>query len=311
MIAVRERQRQDPDPPERFGVPPVDEVSPTVLFGGVDAETWRWLNLEGCEICPFLARYLPALPAEAEQVRVTPRSGQEGLELGFQIYTLFRQLYADEHGQLARDSRVLDFGCGWGRVIRFFLRDVAPGNLVGVDIDERAVSAARATNRWCRFVRSEVLPPSCFDDESFDLVYAYSVFSHLSEEAHLRWLEEFKRVLAPGGVVLLTTLGRSFIERSSTWAGDQRADFTADWQRIAGESIPDTEAAISAYDRGEYCYGAIDDEQNPHFGFACIPETYARRRWGAQFEVRRWWPNPAPRLQTMVVLRKRGGNSGR
>ena len=70
-------------------MPPVDEVSPTVLFGGVDAETWRWLNLEGCEICPFLARYLPALPAEAEQARVTPRSGQEGLELGFQIYTLF------------------------------------------------------------------------------------------------------------------------------------------------------------------------------------------------------------------------------
>ena len=52
----------------------------------------------------------------------------------------------------ARDSRVLDFGCGWGRVIRFFLKDVAPWNLVGVDIDPNAPSsAARATNRWCRF----------------------------------------------------------------------------------------------------------------------------------------------------------------
>ncbi len=283
----------------------MDGVPPQALFGGLDDDAWRWLNFEGRELCPFLARYLPALPGEAEQARVTARSGQEALELGFQIYALFRQLYEEEGGPFTKDSRVLDFGCGWGRVTRFFLKNVAPGNLMGVDIDERAITAARATNRWCRFDVSTVLPPSSFADASFDLIYAYSVFSHLSEEAHLRWLAEFERVLAPGGVVLLTTLARPFIERSSAWAGDRQADSTADWQRAAGKSIPDTGAALSAYDRGEYCYGAIDDEQNPHFGFACIPEMYARERWGVQFEVRRWWPNPAPRLQTMVVLRKR------
>ena len=71
---------------------------------------------------------------------MTARSGQEALELGFQIYTLFRQLYEEEAAR-SEETPLLDFGCGWGRVTRFFLKDVAPGNLMGVDIDERAITA--------------------------------------------------------------------------------------------------------------------------------------------------------------------------
>ena len=290
----------------RLDASPLEGLAPTRLFGGVDNDAWRWLNLEGPSCCPFLARYLPSLPPEGEQSRVNARVSRETLELGFEIYSQFMQLYADERGPLSRTHRVLDFGCGWGRVIRFFLKDVAPENLVGIDIDERTIAAARETNRWCRFEVSSVLPPSGFEDESFDLVYAYSVFSHLSEEAHLRWLEEFERILEPGGVLLLTTLGRGFIERSSGWADEEVTDPLAPWQQQAARAFRKGEASMRAYDRGEYCYGVIDSKRNPHFGFTCIPEQYVRERWSRYFDVRRWLPNPAPSLQTMIVCRKRG-----
>ena len=49
------------------------------------------------------------------------------------------------------------------------------------------------------FEQSAVEPPLRFADGSFDIVYAYSVFSHLSERVQLRWVEEFARILRPGG----------------------------------------------------------------------------------------------------------------
>jgi SAM-dependent methyltransferase len=287
-----------------IGGSPLGAVAPALLFGGVDDDAWHWLNLEGAGRCPFLARYLPSLPPEAEQSRVNARTGRESLELGFRIYSLFKQLYAEERAALSQDQRVLDFGCGWGRVIRFFLKDVAPEKLVGIDIDEQAISACRETNRWCQFHVSSVLPPSNFEDESFDLVYAYSVFSHLSEEAHLGWLAEFERILEPGGVLLLTTLGRSFIERSSRWTDEEGVGSISAWQRRAAGAFPDSQAGLDAYDRGEYCYGPIDRERNPHFGFTCIPEQYVLQRWSRHFDIRRWLPSPDPRLQTMIVCRK-------
>jgi SAM-dependent methyltransferase len=281
---------------------PIESIAPHALFGGLDEETWRWLNLEGPELCPFLARYLPGLPPEAEQARVTARTGEEALGLGFHVHARFRELYEQERGPLGADASVLDFGCGWGRVIRFFVKDVPPERLVGMDIDERAIAAARSTNRWCRFEVSNVLPPSPFPDESFDLVYAYSVFSHLSEEAHLLWLREFERILKSDGVLLLTTLGRAFIERSSGWASGE-GEPVADWQRTAASSFPDPEAALAAYDRGEYCYGVIDEEQNPHFGFSAIPEPYVRTVWGRHFNVRQILRPGAP-FQTLIACTK-------
>jgi hypothetical protein len=47
-------------------------------------------------------------------------------------------------------------------VIRFFLKDGAAGNLIGVDTDERTITAAGATNRWCHFEVSTLLPPSSY-----------------------------------------------------------------------------------------------------------------------------------------------------
>src|SRR6266850_951076 len=90
--------------------------------------------------------------------------------------------YESHVGQLKECRRLLDFGCGWGRIIRFFLKDVEPSALYGVDPVEDMVSLCRTDNRWCAFEVSPRRPPSRFPDGHFDLIYAYSVFSHLSEE---------------------------------------------------------------------------------------------------------------------------------
>jgi SAM-dependent methyltransferase len=106
---------------------------------------------------------------------------------------------------------LLDFGCGCGRVIRHW-----PGftnaQLSGCDYNPYLV-------RWCAenlpfgdFRVNELEPPLPFEDESFDLVYSLSIFTHLHADLQRPWIDELTRVTKPGGVLLPTFHGRSRVE---------------------------------------------------------------------------------------------------
>jgi ubiquinone/menaquinone biosynthesis C-methylase UbiE len=99
--------------------------------------------------------------------------------------------------------RVLDCGCGPGTITADVASVVAPGEIVGVDLEAGQVEAARrrAADRGLFNARFEVaslyvLP---FPDASFDVAYANTVIQHLREP--LRVLREIRRVLAPGGLL--------------------------------------------------------------------------------------------------------------
>ena len=104
-------------------------------------------------------------------------------------------------------ASVLDFGCGCGRVLRWF-QDLAPAaRLHGADVSARAVEWNRVHMPFARFDGNGPEPPLPHPPESFDLVLAISVVTHLAEELHLRWLAELRRVLRPGGVALVSVHG--------------------------------------------------------------------------------------------------------
>jgi SAM-dependent methyltransferase len=280
---------------------PLHGVSPATLFGQVDDATWRWLHLEGRDECPFLADYLPSLPPDAVQQQITASLGQTALARGFATYELYKQLVCEHGHALTPSDVVLDFGCGWGRIIRYFIRDVQPENLWGIDVNEMAIETCRQTNRWSNFERVNALPPSPFGDGTFNLVYAFSVFSHLSEESHLAWLDEFERILQPGGVFISTTGDRGLIEACADWA---RRDpkLLAAWQKQAAKSFSPSDEWLAAYDRGEYCFSPGDTPLGEHFGTTCIPEEYVRRRWSQHFEVRAYFGRPYQ--QVVIVCRR-------
>jgi SAM-dependent methyltransferase len=278
-------------------------LTPRQLFGAVPDNEWKWLNIEGVDRCSFLASYLPSLPADVVQRSISASSGKTALAEGFEQYHFFKQLYETHRSPSPVDhSRALDFGCGWGRLIRFFLRDIDPENLCGVDVNEAAIAVCRETNRWCRFDQTPTLPPTDMPNDSFDLVYAWSVFSHLSEEAHERWLSEFARLLRPGGVLLLTTLPRGFIESAAAFA-EHDPETLPVWQRQAAACFSPSEEWLAAYDRGEFCYCAIRPNL-PHFGFTCIPERYVRTVWSRYFVVREYIERSGGITQDVIVCAK-------
>ncbi len=103
---------------------------------------------------------------------------------------------------LRAGMHVLDVGCGPGSITLGLAAAVAPGEVVGIDIQPSQLEQARAlaaqrgvTN--VRFEASDVyeLP---FPDGSFDAAFASSVLQHLREP--VRALAELRRVLRPGGI---------------------------------------------------------------------------------------------------------------
>ncbi|HEY0038059.1 MAG TPA: class I SAM-dependent methyltransferase [Longimicrobium sp.] len=104
-------------------------------------------------------------------------------------------------------ERVLDFGCGCGRTLLWF-RDAEGGTQFhGTDIDAEAIAWCQGNLPFATFGVNQPLPPLSYPDGHFDLVYALSVFTHLSEEQQHMWIHELHRVLRPGGIALLTFLG--------------------------------------------------------------------------------------------------------
>jgi SAM-dependent methyltransferase len=103
-------------------------------------------------------------------------------------------------------KRVLDFGCGSGRVLRQFLPEAASGEFWGCDLH-------RPTIAWLdehlspplRFFVNDAIPMP-HPDSHFDLVYAISVFTHITHEWSA-WLLELHRILKPEGLLLATFLG--------------------------------------------------------------------------------------------------------
>lgn len=136
---------------------------------------------------------------------------------------------------LRAESRIVDVGAGCGRIAIPLTEVVGPSGYY------RGVEAARAMVRWCRRritprfphfqffhcdVRNKVYNPRGqvepeayrfpFGEDSFDLVVATSVFTHLLPDATLNYIEECGRVLRRGGVLF----GTFYLTDSGTRSAD-------------------------------------------------------------------------------------------
>jgi ubiquinone/menaquinone biosynthesis C-methylase UbiE len=103
---------------------------------------------------------------------------------------------------------LLDWGCGPGRVIRHWTEDQYI--CYGSDVNKDSLNWCRQHLQNKHFINQQLNPPLAVDNHIFDLIYGISILTHLSESAHFMWMEEFSRVLKPGGILFLTTQGNSF-----------------------------------------------------------------------------------------------------
>lgn len=116
-------------------------------------------------------------------------------------------LLSKHFGQGQGSRQILDWGCGHGRVIRFFRSLEGQNSLYGVDIDPDNVRWASENLSGIEFTVGPLMPPLPYTDESFDLIFGISVMTHLTESVQIVWMEELKRISKPGGLVMVTFSG--------------------------------------------------------------------------------------------------------
>jgi SAM-dependent methyltransferase len=181
-------------------------------------------------------------------------------------------------------KRVLDFGCGAGRVLRHFAAEALRAEFWGSDIDGESVRwIERRLSPPFRAILHGESPPLRVPDGYFDLMYAMSVFTHITYEWSA-WLLELHRLLAPGGLLLATFLGPGMIGP------------------LAGERWSEDRIGIN-FTR----FGVPWDQGGPN---TFISPWWLRAHWGRAFEVLRLEPaaydSGDPRgLHGFALLRRR------
>jgi SAM-dependent methyltransferase len=134
-------------------------------------------------------------------------------------------------------TSVLDFGCGCGRVTRR-LADL-PGEVHGSDFDAVAVDWCRRNLPFATFTQNELEPPLPFAAGEHDLVYAFSVLTHLPVPIQHAWVDELARVLRLGGLLLLSTHGERYLERLAPpeRAAFERGEVVVRFEQVAGTNL--------------------------------------------------------------------------
>jgi SAM-dependent methyltransferase len=148
---------------------------------------------------------LPLPPAHLQVLvsgAASPRFEQKGAEAASSIREILRRTGEEIDGCRA----VLDFGVGCGRIARHWAGVSGP-EFHACDYNELLVRWCQENLPFLRTVKNELEPPLPYANERFDLVYAYSVFTHLTETLQHRWMSELVRVVEPGGRIVFSTHG--------------------------------------------------------------------------------------------------------
>lgn len=179
-------------------------------------------------------------------------------------------------------KRVLDFGCGSGKVLRHFLAEARAAELHGCDIDGPSIDwlGANLSPPLHPFRNGEA-PPLDRPDGAFDLVWAVSVFTHLTDH-WAAWVAELHRVLADRGLLIATFLGGAMYE---TWTGG-----TWDAERI-GMTV-------------------LNHGQGWELGGPTVFHApwWLHEHWGRGFEIVELREGRAPGEHGLVLMRRRPGS---
>jgi len=230
---------------------------------------------------------LPGFPEREIQINTTGQAGRDTLCEAYIFYEDCLKTFRNSTNFSLENKILLDFGVGWGRILRFFMKDFLPANLYGVDINEELLNLCKSTFKWGNFIKSNAFPPLDLPDKSIDFIVGYSVYSHLSEEACLNWIEEFSRILRPNGMVALTTRGRWFLDYCESLK-DKKVE---GYSKALSNLFYDFDHAKQKYNRGEFLHSNVEGVSgggplnSSFYGETFIPEKYAQKVYSKYFKV--------------------------
>lgn len=181
--------------------------------------------------------------------------------------------------EMTQLGSVLDFGCGVGRILRH-LKGMKGPRFYGTDYNPRLIEWCKRNLRAAEFGTNTLDGPLAYAPESFDLAYAFSVFTHLTEPLQFHWMGELARVLKPGGFLYFTAHGARYLDKLNP---AERERFSAGRLVVKESELVGTNTCAAYH-----------------------PESYVRRTLAGAFEVVGFVPEGArgDSMHDVYLLRK-------
>ena len=248
------------------------------LFRDLDDDLWALLLSREYARYPNIRALLPELPERSLQMRWNGTAGLQLINQGKAFYVRAKERFSRSSAVALEDSNVLDFGCGWGRLTRFLARDVAPGALFGCDPVEEILDVSRRLRVPATLARCDFVPERLPFEERFDLVFAFSVFTHISEAVHEACLREIHASLSPGGILIVTVRSPAYLGHS-------------DAMRSLLDSLDSDPLAALAEPRYLFVPHAAEPQHPQYhggemtYGETVISLPYIEQRWAPLFEL--------------------------
>jgi SAM-dependent methyltransferase len=173
----------------------------------------------GTDLSRFVARDEYPIPAVADREGYHKDHHYDWWVSGLRDYLCVKRALANHGVPLQRGASVFELGCASGRVLRHFACQEDGLTVWGADIQLRHIEWIRIfLPRHIRVFQNTVLPHLPLESNSQQLVYAFSVFTHV-DDFDLAWLAELRRILRPGGIAYLTVHSeRTWRNMNPEWA---------------------------------------------------------------------------------------------
>ena len=173
---------------------------------------------------PQLSALLPRMAADDVQDLWTGTHGHPLLLQSVNFVNAVAYGFREHCRRPLTNQRILDYGSGWGRLLRLMLWHSNPDRLAGVDPWERSIEVCRQDNVLGRITQSDYLPVDLPVEGSFDLAYAFSVFTHTSENATRAALSAVRKCISPDGLFAITIRPVEYWELSRNFIADMPVD---------------------------------------------------------------------------------------
>ena len=182
------------------------DASPDIptLFRRIPLDEFGKLLLNIPDKYPHMKSFFPSMATREVQRNWTGAEGQVLLNQSLIFVQTMISGYAAITGKKIRNARILDYGCGWGRLIRPLYKYIPAELIFGVDPWDESIKECERHGLLANLALSDWVPQSLPFDTHFDLIYAFSVFTHLSEKTAYVVLRTLRKNITEDGLLVIT-----------------------------------------------------------------------------------------------------------
>lgn len=213
------------------------------------------LNLHRPNSYAGLCKLLPTMPTDEIQKKWVGDFGRSLMIRSCNLARLFEVISLKVTGEGLSDKTILDYGCGWGRLLRIMNYYAPVNNVIGIDAMETSLDHCRQagiTNQLEMVsARPDTLP---IGDRRIDFSFAFSVFSHTPEEVTGMVLSSLRKSISDNGVFVATIRSVEWVSVRDgiwpeKWTDQMRSEFHSNG--YAFQPINSGEDSLATSDYGD------------------------------------------------------------